>query len=125
MIGVEDDGTPQGIGVNEMEQSLATIFIMARNLNANLQINQVKKGLDGFICEAQVSNSQIEGIKLDIKITILGSEGAGKSTLLGVLISGKKDNGRGASRQFVFRHKHEILAGRTSSISQQILGFDS
>jgi GTPase len=47
MIGVEDDGTPQGIQVNEMEQSLATIFIMARNLNANLQINQVKKGNNG------------------------------------------------------------------------------
>jgi GTPase len=36
MIGVEDDGTPHGIRINEMEQSLATIFIMARNLNANL-----------------------------------------------------------------------------------------
>ncbi len=52
MIGVEDDGTPHGIRIHEMEQSLATIFIMARNLNANLQINQVKKGIDGYICEA-------------------------------------------------------------------------
>jgi len=98
MIGVEDNGTPQGIRENEMEQSLATIFIMARNLNANLQINQVIKGIDGYICQAQVSNSEIEGIKLDIKITILGCEDAGKSTLLGVLISGKKDNGRGSAR---------------------------
>jgi GTPase len=57
MIGVEDDGTPQGIKLLEMEYSLATLFIMARNLTANLQINQVLKGIDGYICEAQVSNS--------------------------------------------------------------------
>lgn len=56
---------------------------------------------------------------------MLGSEGAGKSTLIGVLISGKKDNGKGHARTYVFRHKHEILDGRTSSISQQILGFDA
>jgi GTPase len=48
---------------------------------------------------------------------MLGGEGAGKSTLIGVLISGKKDNGKGLARTKVFRHKHEILDGRTSSIS--------
>ena len=48
---------------------------------------------------------------------MLGSEGAGKSTLIGVLISGKKDNGKGQARTNVFRHKHEILDGRTSSVS--------
>jgi GTPase len=36
MIGVEDHGTPTGIQTLEMQQSLATLFIMARNLNANL-----------------------------------------------------------------------------------------
>lgn len=49
---------------------------------------------------------------------MLGAESAGKSTLLGVLISGKRDNGKGYARTTVCRHKHEILDGRTSSISQ-------
>lgn len=56
---------------------------------------------------------------------MLGAESSGKSTLLGVLTSGKKDNGKGQARTRVCRHKHEIIDGRTSSISQQILGFDS
>lgn len=56
---------------------------------------------------------------------LLGNEGAGKSTLIGVLISNKLDQGNGESRQYVFRHAHECLNGRTSSVSQQILGFDS
>ena len=44
---------------------------------------------------------------------------------IGVLISGKEDNGKGSARTNVFRHKHELLEGRTSSLSHQILGFDS
>ena len=58
-------------------------------------ITKVKKGLEGFISEVKVRRNELEGIKIDIKITMLGGEGAGKSTLIGVLISGKKDNGNG------------------------------
>jgi len=107
-----------------MKESLATLFYMARNLNALLNIDKVKKGIEGDIAQVHVRKKEIEGIKVDIKIVMLGSEGSGKSTLVGVLISGKNDNGKGSARTNVFRHKHEILDGRTSSISQQILGFD-
>ena len=48
----------------------------------------------------------------------------GKSTLLGVLTHGETDNGRGRARLDLFRHLHEMKSGRTSSISQEILGFD-
>ena len=55
---------------------------------------------------------------------------SGKSTLVAVLTHGAGgapllDNGRGSARMAVFRHKHEIESGRTSSISQQILGYDA
>jgi len=43
---------------------------------------------------------------------------------VGVLVSNKLDNGHGLARFNVFRHKHEVLCGKTSSISHQILGFD-
>lgn len=100
-----------------MKESLGTLFFMARNLNAQLMVTKVKKGIEGEICEVKVRRNEIDGIKLDIKITLLGGEGAGKSTLIGVLISGNRDNGNGMARTNVFRHKHEILDGRTSSIS--------
>jgi GTPase len=50
---------------------------------------------------------------------------SGKSTLVAVLTHGADgrpllDNGRGSARMAVFRHKHEIESGRTSSISQQV-----
>ena len=47
------------------------------------------------------------------------------SSLIGTLITGKNDDGRGSSRLSVFNFKHEINTGRTSSIAQHILGFDS
>jgi len=50
---------------------------------------------------------------------------AGKSTLLGVLTHNCLDNGRGHARQKLFRHKHEMESGRTSSVGNEILGFDS
>ena len=95
VIGVEDNGNPLGISQAEMKESLATLSIMASNLNAELLVKYVKKGIEGHIAEAYVRVFEIEGIKLDIKITMLGGEGAGKSTLLGVLISSKFDNGQG------------------------------
>ena len=56
---------------------------------------------------------------------MLGNVDAGKSTLLGVLTHDELDNGRGRARLNLFRHLHEIQTGRTSSISHEILGFNS
>lgn len=55
---------------------------------------------------------------------MVGNVDAGKSTLLGVLTHGELDNGRGFARQKLFRHKHEMESGRTSSVGNDILGFD-
>lgn len=49
----------------------------------------------------------------------LSTVDAGKSTLLGVLTKGTLDDGRGKSRVNLFRHKHEIESGRTSSVGER------
>ena len=58
------------------------------------------------------------------RVAVVGNVDAGKSTMLGVLTHGELDNGRGVARQKLFRHKHEIETGRTSSVGTDILGFD-
>ena len=50
---------------------------------------------------------------------------AGKSTMLGVLVKGNLDDGRGKARVNLFRHKHEIESGRTSSVGLEIMGFNA
>lgn len=59
----------------------------------------------------------------EVRVAVIGNVDAGKSTMLGVLTSGNLDDGRGKARLGLFRHKHEIDSGRTSSIGQEILAF--
>lgn len=61
---------------------------------------------------------------IDVRLSVLGSWGSGKSTLVGVLTDGQLDNADGRARLNLFRHVHEIESGRTSSVSQEIFGFD-
>ena len=61
----------------------------------------------------------------EICVCVCGNVDVGKSTLLGTLVTGHLDNGRGCSRLYVFRHKHEVQSGRTSSICREILGYVS
>ncbi|KAF9152955.1 hypothetical protein BG015_004386 [Linnemannia schmuckeri] len=58
---------------------------------------------------------------LELRVAVVGNV----STLLGVLTKGVLDDGRGKARVNLFRHKHEIDSGRTSSVGMEILGFDA
>ncbi|GAA5878960.1 hypothetical protein JCM3774_000674 [Rhodotorula dairenensis] len=60
---------------------------------------------------------------IESRIAVVGNVDAGKSSLLGVLTRSRLDDGRGKARVSLFRHKHEIETGRTSSAGNEILGF--
>jgi len=125
IIGVEDSGNPLGISKEELEISLSVINSIAINLGCKAKISKLIEGEEGLIAEMYIKKQEENTLdKIEINIGVLGEEGAGKSTLIGVLINGLLDNGKGLSRTGVFRHKHEILCGKTSSFSHQILGFD-
>ncbi|BGP48599.1 hypothetical protein JCM10450v2_004475 [Rhodotorula kratochvilovae] len=61
---------------------------------------------------------------IESRVAVVGNVDAGKSSLLGVLTRGRLDDGRGRARVALFRHKHEIESGRTSSVGNEILGFE-
>ena len=124
-IGVEDNGNTLGISKEELEISLSVINTIAINLKCKAKITKLVQGKEGLIAEMYIKKQEDNYInKIEITIGVIGEEGTGKSTLIGVLINGTLDNGRGLARTNVFRHKHEILCGKTSSFSHQILGFD-
>ena len=60
----------------------------------------------------------------DVRIAVIGNVDSGKSTMVGVLTKSIMDDGRGSARQKVFNFSHEAANGRTSSIGQEIMGFD-
>ncbi|EIM83013.1 P-loop containing nucleoside triphosphate hydrolase protein [Stereum hirsutum FP-91666 SS1] len=61
----------------------------------------------------------------EVRCAVVGNVDSGKSTMLGVLTRGGLDDGRGLARVALFRHKHEVETGRTSSVGMEILGFDT
>jgi len=62
---------------------------------------------------------------LEIRVAIIGNVDSGKSTMVGVLTRSMLDDGRGLARSKVFKHGHEELTGRTSSIGQHNLCLNS
>ena len=78
----------------------------------------------------------------EVRCAVVGNVDSGKSTTLGVLTRGMSfictskliyltpyhnigalDDGRGRARVGLFRHKHEIETGRTSSVGMEVCAF--
>lgn len=125
-IGVEDSGILAGLSTFDMSASLQTLEKMALKLGATTTILR-QRALDNgrSVAEVLVRKVPDDQNNIEVRVAVLGNADAGKSTLLGVLTQGNLDNGRGRARLNMFRHLHEIQSGRTSSISHEILGFNS
>jgi len=59
----------------------------------------------------------------DTRIAMIGNVDSGKSTLIGVLTNATLDDGRGAARALVLKHRHEQENGRTSAVTVEIMGY--
>ncbi|XP_046598507.1 GTP-binding protein 2 isoform X1 [Neodiprion lecontei] len=149
-LGVEDNGRLAGLSREEMKASLKTLREMATRLGATTDVLREKLTNNNVPCNEKEQNrntpkNQSENKRVaevlvrklrkddredqetvvELRLAVTGGQDAGKSTLLGVLTQGELDNGRGRARLNMFRHLHEIRTGRTSSISHEIIGFDS
>ena len=144
-LGVEDKGMCVGLTESEAISSLSTLCLMAEKLSATLTVlrertvgeidesNEISS--DGIetenrpeirkVLEVLVRKVPEDQDSVELRVAVLGNMEVGKSTLLGVLTHGQLDNGRGSARLNLFRHRHEVQSGRTSSISREILGFSA
>ena len=141
LLGVRDDGFPEGISEEDFRESLQTLRRMAKGINACIVEVKLSRGAGGGgsegglagagvkkVAEVRLKRAIVEGVGLHsghehVRVAVLGGVEGGKSTLVGVLTKGRLDNGRGLARMQVFRHNHEVENGRTSSVSHHILGF--
>lgn len=117
-------GSSNGLTPEEMESSLASLHSVAAACDADMIVLRQKTVEGGQLADCLVRRKVDEDDFLEVRVAVVGNVDAGKSTLLGVLTHGELDNGRGHARQKLFRHKHEIESGRTSSVGCDILGFD-
>lgn len=126
-IGVADDGTALGLCGEDLDASLNTLAEMAEAVGAHITLLRRRPSLDeqGMLAEVHVRRVPDDRQFLDVRAVVLGASGAGKSTLISVLASGQLDSGAGSARLNLFRHNHEIVTGRTSALSTEVLGFDA
>ncbi|PGH34984.1 hypothetical protein GX50_02224 [[Emmonsia] crescens] len=137
-LGQEDNGEWMGFDKSQWDTALDRIRKAAQTLRADCKVlltynvggleeaeskNERIKHAYGKILIRQAAASAEDVI--ETRIAVVGNVDAGKSTLLGVLVKGKLDDGRGRARVNLFRHKHEIESGRTSSVGMEIMGFDT
>ncbi|XP_066155673.1 GTP-binding protein 1 [Euwallacea fornicatus] len=123
-IGASEDGSDSGLLEDEIEAAVATLQSLADNLSCSCVRLRERKETRGVVVQYLIRKVLDQADFLEIRVAVVGNVDAGKSTLLGVLTHGELDTGRGTARLKLFRHKHEMESGRTSSVGNDILGFD-
>lgn len=119
------EGDAPGLKEEDLSASIATLRSIADTLDYEMSELRQKELQEGrtveFLLRKRVDHTDF----MEVRVAVVGNVDAGKSTLLGVLTHGELDNGRGLARLKLFRHKHEMESGRTSSVGNDILGFDA
>lgn len=137
-LGQEDNGEAMGFDLNQYNTALGRLREAASKLRADVRVllthnvggpEEAEAGKDkdkSCKCKLLIRQhpSTAEEV-IETRIAVVGNVDAGKSTMLGVLVKGSLDDGRGKARVNLFRHKHEIESGRTSSVGMEIMGFDT
>lgn len=153
-LGQEDNGESMAFSKEQWDVALDRIrraasiqqaecrILMTRNVGGAEEVemaNEKDKSCTGKIMIRQAPETSEDVIETRIAVVgngkrlsftkIYVADGftvdAGKSTMLGVLVKGGLDDGRGKARVNLFRHKHEVESGRTSSVGMEIMGFDT
>ncbi|KAK5167800.1 uncharacterized protein LTR77_007499 [Saxophila tyrrhenica] len=138
-VGLEDNGDSQLLEEKEWDAALARIRGLLEKMKADWKILMTKNVPDSPVdvgnenkkergCVGKVMirrRPQDLDDTIETRIAVVGNVDAGKSTMLGVLVKGGLDDGRGKARVNLFRHKHEVESGRTSSVGMEIMGFDT
>ncbi|AAK42573.1 elongation factor 1-alpha [Saccharolobus solfataricus] len=124
VIGVSDEGEIIGLSKGQLEESIATLNMITRLVNAKIVYRRdVEVRRDKYVAELLVRRYK-ENLPVEVNVAVMGHVNAGKSTVTGALVLGRLDDGNGGLRTAIARHLHEVLSGRTSSITLRVIGFD-
>ena len=121
VVGVSDSGELKGISRQAFDETIGVLERLAGEVGAflsSVEEFEVGGGVVGIV-EIQKKHAGKERIL----IGTAGHVDHGKSTLVGCLITGKADDGDGATRIYLDVLKHEIERGLSADISFAVLGF--
>lgn len=135
-LGLEDSGESMSFSKDNWKFALERLGKVCDGLKADYKILMTRNVSDDEVLEVGPRDAKDTGCSgklilrkrpenvddvIETRIAVVGNVDAGKSTMLGVLVKGGLDDGRGKARVNLFRHKHEIESGRTSSVGMEIM----
>jgi len=115
----------EGASDDSLAVSMDSLKAIAASIGAQVRVIRSHANAEGnVVTEVLVRRVVPADVPIEVRVATVGNVDSGKSTLLGVLSNGALDDGRGSARASVFRHPHERLTGRTSSIGHEHLAYD-
>ncbi|ELY67767.1 GTPBP1 family GTP-binding protein [Natrinema versiforme] len=143
VVGVTDDGGLAGVDPDTFSETMDVLSLLAEEADAHIEdvqtwgINGVSDSIEseadrssetsdrGLVGVAQVREGGV--LETDDEHVVVGTAGHvdhGKSTLVGSLVTGKPDDGDGATRAFLDVQPHEVERGLSADLSYAVYGFD-
>ena len=122
-----EDGTDGQTVTHSSKLWVAEVLVRPDNKSVEVVPTNAKDALQAFDLdhETEVMQGAVhDSPKEYFRVALVGASAAGKSSLLGTLTTSVLDNGRGKSRLSLLKHRHEIASGITSSVAQELLGYD-
>ncbi|PIK49104.1 putative GTP-binding protein 1 [Apostichopus japonicus] len=123
-IGQGADGSSSGLTRDELDASLGTLSQMAMSLESDIVLLRERNVTDGLLGDYLIRKIADEEDFQEVRVAVVGNVELVRAHCW-CPDPWRADNGRGLARLKLFRHKHEMESGRTSSVGNDILGFDS
>ncbi len=120
VIGVSDSGELKGISDETFNKTVSILEKIANEIGASVKSVEKYRVGKGFVGIVEIVKWKA---KEHVMIGTAGHVDHGKSTLVGCLITGKPDDGDGATRIYLDVLKHEIERGLSADLSFAVFGF--
>ncbi|OCK86198.1 hypothetical protein K432DRAFT_377013 [Lepidopterella palustris CBS 459.81] len=123
-------------GVTQQKLRIGKLWVAEAFVRPNMDL--LKPEVDNEVQEdSRLGSSNLKSVYLaplteasdfhsatdQLRVSLTGATMSGKSSLLGSLSTTTLDNGRGKSRLSLLKHRHEIASGMTSSVTQELIGY--
>ncbi|MBO8182562.1 MAG: putative DNA binding domain-containing protein [Archaeoglobus sp.] len=120
VIGISDSGELKGISKAQFDETIEVLRRISSEIEAKVRSIEKFEVNGGYVGLVEITKSKP---KEHVLVGTAGHVDHGKSTLVGCIITGKADNGDGATSIYLDVLKHEIERGLSADLSYAILSF--
>jgi GTPase len=122
IIGVYDNGKLGGLSKDVIDDSVNILKNILNKINASIHEEKylVINNSNIYIGLIKINPKKLKITELNVMLC--GDTNNGKSSIIANLCNDILDSGNGTIRNYILKHPHEKISGRTTTISKEIIG---